>query len=182
MGQGRRRRQQIRAAGHVLIAKGRFGTLSPTRGRYQGRRPQESPVIRHVQEPEGAIVGMLPIARLSENDPIIGPPDIAPTANSAHSTALGLRRARRTPAARVRRVVGCPAKARKSPALSESLIPRERSRCCRPHLDNCGHASSRSRSPLGTAGHRGQNGSFVARNSRQLAARPKRIWKFNSEL
>ena len=64
MGYGRPWRQQIRAAGHVLIANERFSMLSTTRGRYQGRRSPKSPIILHVQEPEGVIVGILPIANL----------------------------------------------------------------------------------------------------------------------
>jgi hypothetical protein len=49
-----------------------FGALPPTQGRYQGTRPPEGPIILHVRQPEGAIVGMLPIDDLlipwREND------------------------------------------------------------------------------------------------------------------
>jgi hypothetical protein len=78
LGHGRRRRQQIRAARHVLIPKGRFGALSPLAADTKAAEPPESPIIRHVQEPERAVVGMLPIAHLlipwTENDrnPISG--------------------------------------------------------------------------------------------------------------
>jgi hypothetical protein len=66
-----------------------------------------------VQEPERAIVGMLPIAHLlipwTENDRNWSDARIASAANGARSTALGLRRERRT----------TPAKARKSGPVGE---------------------------------------------------------------
>lgn len=108
MGHRSRRRQQIRAVGHLLIAKRRLARSYPRKGDTK-QQASGRPIILHVQQPDGVIVAMLPI-----NDPLIQCWDsdrtwpnarVAQTAIARIAPPSGLARARRSPRARA---TGCP--------------------------------------------------------------------------